>query len=397
MPNTFSQRAQKISPSQTLSISALSNRLRAEGRDVINLAVGQPDFPTPEHVKEAAAKAMRDNKTGYTAVDGTAELKQAVADKLKCENGLDYAGDQILVSCGAKHSLYNLCQALLNKGDEVITPAPFWLSYPELIKLAEGEPVILRAGMGQRFKINAQQLERSITKNTRLLMLNSPNNPSGMLYSRSELGELAEVLLQNPNIHICSDDIYEHFVFGAEPFANIVNVCPELQSRTVVINGVSKAFSMTGWRIGYAAGPAGLIAVMKKIQSQSTSNPCSISQEAARAALDGPLDCVAKMRETFAERRDWLGAALRKINGVETLMPDGSFYVFPNFSGVIERHPKVGNDLELAEYLLEKHHVAAVPGIAFGMVNHLRLSFATGMDELEKAVERIAEMAGEQA
>ncbi len=392
---TFSHRAQKISPSQTLSISALSNRLRAEGRDVINLAVGQPDFPTPEHVKKAAAQAMRDNKTGYTAVDGTAELKQAVVDKLKRENNLDYAGEQILVSSGAKHSLYNLCQALLNKGDEVITPAPFWISYPELVKLAEAEPVILRADMGQHFKINAHQLERSITKNTRLLMLNSPNNPSGMLYSRRELEELAEVLLQNPNIYICSDDIYEHFVFGAEPFVNIVNVCPELQSRTIVINGVSKAFSMTGWRIGYAAGPAGLIAVMKKIQSQSTSNPCSISQEAARAALDGPLDFVEKMCETFAGRRAWLGEALRKIEGVETLMPDGSFYVFPDFSGVIERHPEVGNDLELAEYLLMKHHVAAVPGIAFGMVNHLRLSFATGMEELEKAVKRIGEMVGE--
>ncbi len=390
----FAQRTQKISPSQTLSISALSNRLRAEGKDVINLAVGQPDFPTPEHVKDAAARAMRDGKTGYTAVDGTAELKQAIVNKLKRDNDLDYASEQIIVSCGAKHSLYNLCQALLDDGDEVLTPAPFWISYPEMIKLADAEPVIIAADGAQNYKITAPQLRRYINENTRLLMLNSPNNPSGMLYSRDELAALAEVLLQHPNVYICSDDIYEHFVFTGEPFVNIVNVCPELHARTIVINGVSKAYSMTGWRIGYAAGPEKLIAVMKKIQSQSTSNPCSISQEAARAAMDGPLDFVVNMRETFTARRAYAYDALQKMDGVEALEPDGSFYIFPNFSGVIERHPEVNNDLELAEYLLMKHHVATVPGIAFGMANHLRFSFATETETLKRAIDRVREMVG---
>ncbi|MBC6413767.1 MAG: pyridoxal phosphate-dependent aminotransferase [Chromatiales bacterium] len=385
----ISARSSKISPSKTLSISALSNKLRAEGKDIVNLAVGQPDFPTPNHVKQAAVDAIAENKTGYTAVDGVAELKEAIVAKMKRDNRLDYADNQIIVSCGAKHSLYNICQALLNEGDEVIVPAPFWISYPDIIKLAEGIPVVVATTAAQDFKITAEQLEQHINQRTRMLLLNSPNNPSGSVYSAQELSALAEVLLKHPQVVICSDDIYEHFVFDGQVFNNILNVCPELYPRCVIVNGVSKSYSMTGWRIGWSAGHADLVAAIKKIQSQSTSNPCSISQAAAQAALAGSLDCVYTMRDAFAERRDYLIAALNEIDGVSAPTPAGSFYAFVDFSQAIARHPDVSDDLQLAEQLLNKSYVSTVPGIAFGIANYLRLSLSVAPQDLRKAVDRI--------
>ncbi len=385
----ISERSSKISPSKTLSISALSNKLRLQGKDIANLAVGQPDFPTPEHIKQAACEAIAQNKTGYTAVDGVAELKEAIATKTKRDNKLDYESNQIIVSCGAKHSLYNLCQATLNRGDEVIMPAPFWISYPDIIKLADGVPVSVETTSEQGFKITAEQLEQHINERTKMLILNSPNNPSGSVYDADELSALAEVLVKHPQVVICSDDIYEHFVFDNQAFCNILNVCPELYSQCVLVNGVSKAYSMTGWRIGWTAGPAELIAAMKKIQSQSTSNPCSISQAASQAALEGSLDDVHTMRDAFTERRDYLISELNNMDGVTVPTPAGSFYAFADFSVAIAHHPDVSDDLELAEQLLNQSYVSTVPGIAFGIENHLRLSLAVSLEELQKAVDRI--------
>ena len=384
-----SERSSKISPSKTLSISALSNKLRAEGKDIANLAVGQPDFPTPDYVKQAAVEAIAQNKTGYTAVDGVAELKEAIVRKTKRDSKLDYEAEQIIVSCGAKHSLYNVCQAALNKGDEVIVPAPFWISYPDIIKLAEGVPVAVQTTTEQGFKITAEQLQQHINERTRMLLLNSPNNPSGSVYTAEELTDLAEVLIKHSQVIICSDDIYEHFVFDGNTFSNILNVCPELYPRCLIVNGVSKAYAMTGWRIGWTAGPADLITAMKKIQSQSTSNPCSISQAASQAALENPLDYVYMMRDAFAERRDYLVSELNDIDGITLPTPAGSFYAFADFSEAIARHPDISDDLELSKELLNQTHVSTVPGIAFGIENHLRLSLAVSTEELQKAVERI--------
>ena len=384
-----SERSSKISPSKTLSISALSNKLRAEGKDIANLAVGQPDFPTPDYVKQAAVEAIAQNKTGYTAVDGIAELKEAIVRKTKRDSKLDYETEQIIVSCGAKHSLYNVCQAALNKGDEVIVPAPFWNSYPDIIKLAEGVPVTVTTTTEQGFKITAGQLQQHINERTRMLLLNSPNNPSGSVYTAEELTDLAEVLIKHPQVIICSDDIYEHFVFDGNTFSNILNVCPELYPRCLIVNGVSKAYAMTGWRIGWTAGPADLITAMKKIQSQSTSNPCSISQAASQAALENSLDYVYMMRDAFAERRDYLASELNDIDGITLPTPAGSFYAFADFSEAIARHPDISDDLELSKELLNQTHVSTVPGIAFGIENHLRLSLAVSTEELQKAVERI--------
>lgn len=384
-----SDRSLQVSPSQTLSISAISSKLQAEGKDIANLAVGQPDFPTPDHVKQAGIDAINQNRTGYTAVDGIAELKQAIINKTKRDNQLDYASNNIIVSCGAKHSLYTLCQALLNKGDEAIIPAPYWISYPDLVKLSEAKPVIVETSPEHQFKITADQLDAHVTEKTRMLFINSPNNPSGNVYSESELLEIGEVVKKYPKLIVCSDDIYEHFVFDGKSFCNILNVHPDLKERCIIINGVSKAYSMTGWRIGWAAGPKELIAAMKKIQSQSTSNPCSISQVASQVALEGSLDYVYMMRDAFAERRTYLINALNKMDGVKAPASEGSFYVFADFSEAIKRHPKVSSDLELSEFLLTEVYVSTVPGIAFGIENHLRFSLATSPTELKKAIERI--------
>ncbi len=388
----LSERVQRVKPSPTLAISALAQQLKAEGRDVINLGVGEPDFATPEHIKQAGIDAIQNNQTGYTAVDGIPELKNAIINKLKKDNGFDYQPDQILVSCGGKQSFSNLCQALLNDGDEVIIPAPYWVSYPDMVLLAGAKPVIVEAGQESHFKLTAKMLEDAITDKTRLFVINSPSNPTGVSYSQKELAELGKVLLKYPDIIVATDDMYEHILFNETKFYNILNTTPELYDRCVVLNGVSKAYAMTGWRIGYAAGPAELIKAMKKIQGQSTSNPTSISQYAAVAALDGDQGCITPMLGAFKTRHDFVVAGLNAIDGVECLESDGTFYSFPNVEGLIQRVEGVNNDAELAEYLLDKTGVALVPGSAFGLAGHIRLSYATSMENLKKSVERIASL-----
>ena len=389
LKTSLSNRIQRVKPSPTLAVTALANQLRAEGRDVIGLAVGEPDFDTPDHIKQAAIDAINNNYTRYTAVDGTTGLKQAIINKFKQENGFDFSADQILVSVGAKQTIYNLCQTLLNAGDEVIIPAPYWVSYPDIVKLADATPVIVEADISQSFKITAEQLQQAITDKTRLVMFNSPSNPSGKSYSRDELKALGEVLLKHPNIVVMTDDIYEHIVWSDEGFNNILNVCPELADQTVVINGVSKAYCMTGWRIGYCGGPAEIIKGMKKIQSQSTSNPCSIAQHAAQKALEGDQSFLKDMCDVFKQRHDYVYETLRTMKGVEVLPSDGTFYSFPSFQGVINRMDDVEDDVQLAQLLLEKADVALVPGSAFGLSGYLRLSFALDMESLEKALTRI--------
>jgi aspartate aminotransferase len=385
-----SARVQRVNPSPTLAVTALANQLRAQGRDVIGLAAGEPDFDTPDYIKTAAIQAIQDGFTKYTAVDGTAGLKQAIINKFKRDNGLDYSAEEVMVSVGGKQVFYNMAQALLNAGDEVIIPAPYWVSYPDMVKLADAEPVIINSGIEQSFKITPEQLEAAITARTRLVVLNSPSNPSGKAYTRQELTALAEVMLKHPEILIVTDDIYEHIVWTDEGFNNILNVCPQLKDRTVILNGVSKAYSMTGWRIGFGAGPADLIKAMKKVQSQSTSNPCSIAQVAAEAALNGDQSFLKIMCDTFKQRHDYVLATLNKMEGVECLPSDGTFYSFPSFHAVIDRMDGVDDDVQLAQYLLEKADVAVVPGSAFGTDGHLRLSYATSMENLEKALSRIA-------
>jgi aspartate aminotransferase len=386
---TLSNRVQRVKPSPTLAVTARVAELRAAGKDIIGLGAGEPDFNTPKHIGEAAIAAIRAGFTRYTAVDGTPDLKQAIIAKFKRDNGLDYRADQILVSCGGKQSFFNLAQALLNSGDEVIIPAPYWVSYPDMVRLADGEPVIVRAGADTGFKISPEQLAAAITARTRLFVINSPSNPTGVAYTREELAALGAVLREHPQVLVATDDMYEHILWSAEPFSNILNACPDLYKRTIVLNGVSKVYAMTGWRIGYAGGPADLIRAMKKIQSQSTSNPTSISQVAARAALDGDQACIQPMLKAFRERHDFVVAALNRLPGVSCLPADGTFYCFPSFQQVIEGLEGVNDDVTLAEYLLEKAGVALVPGAAFGSPGYLRLSFATGMDVLEEALGRL--------
>jgi aspartate aminotransferase len=386
----LASRVQAVKPSATLAITARAKELRAAGKDVIGLGAGEPDFDTPEHIKAAAIRSINDGFTKYTAVDGTPELKNAIIAKFRRENGFDYAGDQILVSCGGKQSFYNLAQAILDPGDEVIIPAPFWVSYPDMVLLAGGAPVLVHAGSEQSFKITPAQLKAAMTEKTKLVVINSPSNPTGMAYSREELQALGEVLLEHPRAVIATDDMYEHIRWSSDPFVNILNACPDLAPRTLVLNGVSKAYSMTGWRIGYAGGPADVIKAMKKVQSQSTSNPTSISQVAAQAALEGPQECIGTMLAAFKERHDYVVERLNAMSGVECLATDGTFYVFPRVEGMIDAIGEVNNDLELAEYLIEQAGVALVPGTAFGVGGHVRISIATSRDNLEKALDRIA-------
>lgn len=385
----LSDRVQRIKPSPTLAITSKAAELRAQGKDIIGLGAGEPDFDTPDHIKQAAIEAINAGKTKYTPVDGTPGLKKAVVDKFKRENGLDYEAGQILVSSGGKQSFFNMALALLNDGDEAIIPAPYWVSYPDMVKVAGGVPVILETDLDSRFKITPQQLEQAITPKTRLFVINSPSNPSGMAYSKEELAALGEVLKKHPDIVIATDDMYEHILWTGQPFVNIVNACPELYDRTVVMNGVSKAYSMTGWRIGYAGGPQKLIAAMKKVQSQSTSNPASISQAAAEAALSGDQQCVKDMVKAFKERHDYVVDALNKLPGVTCAPSDGTFYAFPDFSGAIAEMDGVESCTDLAAQLLETAEVALVPGSAFGAPGCLRLSFAVGMDTLVEAISRI--------
>jgi aspartate aminotransferase len=389
MSSKLSARVQAVKPSPTLAITARAAALRAEGKDVIGLGAGEPDFDTPDHIKAAAIEAINSGKTKYTAVDGTASLKQAIMDKFKRDNGFKYAADQILVSVGGKQSFYNLAQAILDAGDEVIIPAPYWVSYPDMTLLADGVPVVVECGADTQFKITPEQLAAAITPKTRLFVINSPSNPTGMAYSKDELAALGEVLRQHPHVLIATDDMYEHILWDAGSFVNILNACPDLTDRTMVLNGVSKAYSMTGWRIGYAAGPASIIKAMKKIQSQSTSNPTSISQYAAEAALNGPQQCIADMLVHFKQRHDYVVDRLNKMPGVECLSTDGTFYVFPSIKGLIDAIDGVNDDLELAEYLIEKAGVALVPGSAFGSPGFARISIATSMENLSNALDRI--------
>ncbi|NKN32706.1 pyridoxal phosphate-dependent aminotransferase [Marichromatium bheemlicum] len=390
MSTKLAARVQAVKPSATLAITARANALRAEGKDVIGLGAGEPDFDTPEHIKAAAIAAIENGFTKYTAVDGTAGLKQAIIDKFKRDNGFDFTAEQILVSCGGKQSFFNLAQALLDPGDEVVIPAPYWVSYPDMSLLAGAAPVFIHAAADQSFKITPAQLRAAMTEQTRLVVINSPSNPTGMAYSRDELEALGEVLRDFPRAVIASDDMYEHIRWDDAPFVNILNACPDLAPRTLVLNGVSKAYSMTGWRIGYAAGPADIIKAMKKVQSQSTSNPASISQAAAQAALEGPQACIGEMLTAFKARHDLVVERLNTIDGIECLPTDGTFYVFPKVQGLIERMPNISTDVELAEYLIEEAGVALVPGTAFGLPGYVRLSIATSRENLEQALERIA-------
>jgi aspartate aminotransferase len=388
MSHELAARVQRIKPSQTLAVAARADELVSAGKSIISLSVGEPDFDTPDFIKNAAIEAIKKGYTKYTAVDGTPGLKKAIINKFKRDNHLNYEPSQILVSCGAKHSLYNLFAALLNSGDEVIIPAPYWVSYPDMVKLVDATPVIVKADATQHFKISPTQLEAAITPKTRLVILNSPSNPSGMAYTKAELHALGEVLLRHPNIVVVSDDIYEHTLWSKEPFANIVMACPELVDRAVIVNGVSKSYAMTGWRIGYAAGPAKLIAAMKKIQSQSTSNPCSISQFAAETALNGDQNCIVMMTRAYKERHDFLLNELKNIPGTHSAPCDGTFYLMVSVEELIKK-AGLKDDIELSELLLNEAGIALVPGSAFGMEGHVRFSYATSMDNLREAMKRL--------
>ncbi len=385
----LAQRVQRIKPSPTLAISARAEELQAEGKPIINLSIGEPDFDTPAHIKEAAIKALHDGHTKYTAVEGIKELRQAIINKFARENHLQYELNQILVSNGAKHSFYNLFTALLNPNDEAIIPAPYWVSYPDMVKLCDGNPVIVKTDMAQQFKITPAQLKAAITDKTRIVILNSPSNPTGMAYTKQELKALGEVILQYPGIIVACDDIYERHLWKHAPFVNLVNACPELYERTIVINGVSKTYAMTGWRIGYAAGSAKIIAAMKKAQSQSTSNPTSISQYAALAALNGDQQCVQQMTDAYKERHDFLFAELEKMPGIKCLPSDGTFYSFPCVENLFNKEMAVTNDMEFADYLLREAEIAVVPGTAFGASGYIRLCYTVSMEDLKIAAERM--------
>ena len=392
MEFALSQRVGRIKPSPTLAVTAKAGELKAQGLDVLSLGAGEPDFDTPEHIKEAARGAIARGFTKYTPVGGIPALKTAIINKMKRDNGLDYKANQILVSTGGKQACYNLCQAYLNATDEVIVPAPYWVSYPDMVLLADATPVMIETTQEARFKITPEQLERAITPRTKMIWLNSPSNPSGMAYSKAELTALGEVLRKHPQILICSDDMYEKILWTNEPYSNITNACPDLYERTVIIHAVSKTYSMTGWRIGWACGPAKLITAMNDIQSQSTSNPNSIAQVAAEAALSGDQGCVTEMVKAFKSRHDALVADLNSVPGINCAAGDGTFYVFPNVEGLIAKLG-VKDDLELSDLMLQKALVALVPGSAFGTPGHVRLSFATSEKVLKGAVERIRAMA----
>ncbi len=385
----LSNRVQKVKPSPTLAITAKAAELRAEGKDVIGLGAGEPDFDTPKHIQDAGINAIQNGQTRYTPVDGIPDLKKAIIKKFKNDNDLDYEMNQILVSCGGKQTFFNMAQALLNAGDEVIIPAPYWVSYPDMVLLADATPVIIEAGKDQRYKITPEQLENAITEKTRLFVINSPSNPSGVAYSKEELQALGGVLLKYPNVLIATDDMYEKIWWADEPFSNIVMACPELYNRTLVLNGVSKAYAMTGWRIGYVAGPAKLIGAMKKVQSQSTSNPASMSQAAAVAAISGDQSCITPMLQAFKERHDYVFNRVNNIQGLSCLSSDGTFYCFVYAQDAINSLDSINNDLELADYLLNKAEVAIVPGSAFGLEGYFRISYATSMNNLKEALDRI--------
>jgi aspartate aminotransferase len=396
---TTSAALDRIQPSATLAMSGRVLAMQAEGIPVIGLSAGEPDFDTPDFVKDAAIAAIRSGKTKYTAVDGTPELKAAISAKFKRDNGLDYAPGQISVNVGGKHSLFNALVATVDPGDEVIIPAPYWVSYPDIVAYAGGTPVIVQGPAAQGYKIVPEQLDAAITPRTRWVMLNSPSNPTGAAYSADELKGLAEVLLRHPHVMVMTDDMYEHIWYADTPFATIVQVCPELYERTLTVNGCSKAYSMTGWRIGFAGGPQWLIRAMAKLQSQSTSNPCSIAQAAATAALTGDQSFLLARNEAFRSRRDLVVSMLNQANGLTCPTPEGAFYVYPDCSGVIGKTTPGGkiiaNDADLIDYFLEHVSVAAVHGSAFGLSPGFRISYATSEDVLTKACTLIQQACGD--
>ena len=390
----LSARVLSIKESPTLAITAKAAKYRAEGRPIIGLAAGEPDFDTPQHIKDAAIAAIHAGYTKYTPVSGIPALKQAIVNKFKTENGLDYALNEVIVGVGGKQTIFNLCLAVLNAGDEVIIPAPYWVSYADIAMVAEAKPVIINCGIEQSFKLLPAQLAVAITPKTKIVMLNSPSNPTGAVYSLDELKVLGAILLQHPHVLVATDDMYEHVNLTGEKFVNILNATPALKNRTIVLNGVSKAYSMTGWRIGYAAGPAYIIKAMEILQSQSTSNATSISQHAAVAALSGSQECILPMVAAFKERHQYVVDRFNAMPGLSCLMAGGAFYAFPDARGAIANLHKAGKinaatDMALAEYLLEKFDVAVVPGSAFGAEGYFRISFATSMQNLQVALDRI--------
>lgn len=390
----LSNRVQAIKPSPTLAVTARAAKLKAEGKDIIGLGAGEPDFDTPQHIKDAAIAAINKGLTKYTAVGGTPGLKNAIVAKFKRENNFDFEAKQILVSCGGKQSFFNLVLSVINPGDEVVIPAPYWVSYPDIVLIAEGKPVFINTGIEQNFKISAKQLEAAITPRTKMFVINSPSNPSGAVYTIDELKALGEVLRKHPQILIATDDMYEHILLSDQKFTNIANACPDLFQQTVVLNGVSKAYSMTGWRIGYCGGPSHIITAMENIQSQSTSNPSSISQAAAEAALNGDQSCMNPMRSAFKERNTFVTEQLNQMNGVHCLSSEGAFYAFADIRESMDSLYKrklisAQNDIAFSEYLLENAGVAIVPGSAFGCEGYMRLSFATSFENLQQALGRI--------
>ena len=384
----ISNNLKRIKPSPTIAVTQKARELRAAGKDVVGLGAGEPDFDTPINVKNAAIKAIRDGDTKYTAVDGTPALKKAILKKFKRENKLNYKLDEITVGTGGKQVLYNTFMATLNKGDEVIIPAPFWVSYPDMVLLAGGKPKIVKCDEKDGFKITPAKLKAAITKRTKWIILNSPSNPTGSGYSKSEIQKLAKVLIKNKKVHILSDDIYEHVKYDNFKFFTIAQIS-KLKSRTLTMNGVSKSYAMTGWRIGYAAGPKEIISAIRKIQSQSTSNPSSISQAAAVEALNGKQDFIKKRAKSFKERRDFVVKSLNNIDGISCLKPNGAFYVFPNCKKLLNKRTKLKKDTDFVQKLLEKQNVAAVQGSAFGLDGYFRISYATSMAKLKIAMSRI--------
>ena len=388
MPNQLSRRVQRVKPSPTLAVTARAAKLKAEGKDIIGLGAGEPDFDTPKHIAQAGVDAINKGFTRYTNVDGIVELKDAIIEKFKKDNSISYERNQILVSSGAKQTIYNLCMAVLDPGDEAVIPAPFWVSYPDMVLLADGLPVTPNCPASQGYKMTPRQLEAAITSKTRLLLINSPCNPTGAAYTRAEWRALADVLLQHPRVIIGTDDMYEKIYWSSEPFCSLLTAVPELYNRTITINGVSKAYAMTGWRIGYCGGPKEIITAMSTIQGQSTSNASSISQRAAVAALNGDQECVTKMNEAFKQRHDFVVHALNSLPGISCLPGAGTFYAFAECSRAIAG---LGcrDDNEFAELLLNEGGVAVVPGSGFGAPGHVRISFACSMQTLEKAMERM--------
>ncbi len=387
MTVSLSQRVQKVKPSPTLAVTARAAKLKAEGRDIIGLGAGEPDFDTPAHIADAGVEAIRKGITRYTAVEGTQELKDAIIAKFKRDNGLTYERSQIIVSSGAKQTCFNVCAALLDPGDECVIPAPYWVSYPDMALLADGVPKFVYAGPEQGYKITPAQLAAAITPRTKLLFINSPSNPTGAAYTRAELQALGEVLEAHPRVVIAADEMYEHIYWAPEPFSSFAQANPQLYDRTITINGVSKAYAMTGWRIGYCGGPAAVVAAMGTIQGQSTSNASSISQRAATVALNGDQACVGRMNLAFKERHDFVVAGLNAIPGVSCRPGAGTFYAFANVEGAM-RHLGIGDDNAFAEYLLLQAGVAVVPGSGFGAPHHMRISFACSMQTMTEALQR---------